>query len=178
MRICIHPFSGEEVLKMLQKSVLNPLEMPLRLGLESAGAARFWNNPSWKHLAISSNCLSIGIRAEDLSGLVFRSLVSAHYERDRTGCQQVREPEKWGLQTPSPAEQNGEGWARWERWQANIQDTRTVGRRYGNNPLCIMCMFNGKAILLSSSYLFHLKIHVGVNLIYLIWKFILLRSEN
>ena len=26
MRICIHPFSGEEVLKMLQKSVLNPTE--------------------------------------------------------------------------------------------------------------------------------------------------------
>lgn len=88
-----------------------PLKMPLRLGLESAGAARFWNNPSWKHLAISSNCNSVGVRAEDLSGLIFRSLVSAHYERDRTGCQQVREPEKWGLQTSSPAEQDGEGWA-------------------------------------------------------------------
>ena len=44
MRICIHFFSGEELLKTLQKSVLNLLKMPQRLGLESSGAARFWNN--------------------------------------------------------------------------------------------------------------------------------------
>lgn len=44
MKICIHLFSGEELLKTLQKSVLNPLKMLQRLGLESAGAARFWSN--------------------------------------------------------------------------------------------------------------------------------------
>ena len=33
MRICIHFFSREKLLKM-----------PQRLGLESSGAARFWNN--------------------------------------------------------------------------------------------------------------------------------------
>lgn len=44
MRICIHFFSREKLLKTLQKSVLNLLKMPQRLGLESSGAARFWNN--------------------------------------------------------------------------------------------------------------------------------------
>lgn len=45
-------------------------------------------------------------------------------------------------------------------------------------PVCKMCIFNGKAILLCSSYLFHLKIHVWVNLIHFPWTFIFLRSES